>query len=181
MSEATSVDVAAASQPEQPTADTRRRGIFRVLPALSMVAVVVVGSVMPILRTSTFYFWDDTAGVAVGQWQRIADQLLSGNIPFLQIDMWRGGNFIAEAATGIWNPVMVGLMVATHPLDNMAMAISIAKIAFFVIMALGVYMLSRGYGANRWMSAVVGAVLPLSGWTLFMDGTSWINGTAIMY
>jgi hypothetical protein len=153
-----------------------RRGL---IPVVSMVLVVVVGSIIPLIRTPNFYFWDDTAGVAVGVWQRIGEQVLQGSLPFLQLDMWRGGNFIAEAATGMWNPVMLALMVGTHPLDDIAVAITISKIVLFVIAAIGVYLLARGYGASPWMSALVGAVLPLSGWALFMDGTSWINGTAI--
>lgn len=154
-------------------------GIRRALPMSSMILVVLVGSIIPLFRTPGFYFWDDTAGVAVGVWQRIGEQVLQGSIPFLQLDMWRGGNLIAEAATGMWNPVMLLLMVVTHPIDNLAIAISIAKISMFVIAAIGVYLLARGYGANPWMSAVAGSVLPLSGWALFMDGTAWINGTAI--
>src|SRR2546430_10411202 len=52
----------------------------------------------------------------------------------LELDMWRGGNFPAEAATGMWNPVVVLLAVATHWIDNMALAITIVKTIFMWIM-----------------------------------------------
>lgn len=150
------------------------------MPVTVMLVATLIGTLLPVLRTRVFYFWDDTAGVAVGVWQRIPESILSGSSPFLQLDMWRGGNFAAEAATGMWNPVMLGLMLGTYPIDDVAVAITIAKIALFLLTAGGVYLLARGYGANAWMAAVAGVVLPLSGWSVFMDGTSWINGTAIM-
>lgn len=168
----------AAVETTAPAIDGRSRW-HRVAPVLAMLGAVLIGAAIPAIRNPNFYFWDDTAAVAVGVWQRIGQQVLAGELPFLQLDMWRGGNFIAEAATGMWNPVMLGLMVVTSPLDDMALAITIAKIALFLLAAGGVYLLARGYGASPWIAAVAGAVLPLSGWALFMDGTSWINGTAI--
>ncbi|ALE92680.1 hypothetical protein AOC05_10790 [Arthrobacter alpinus] len=150
------------------------------MPIFSMLVVVAVGVIMPLRNSFNFYYWDDTAGAAVGVWQRIAEQILAGHLPLLQIDMWRGGNFAAESATGLFNPVMVGLMLGTYPIDNLALAISVAKFALFFIMAIGAYFLARAYGARPWASAIMGAVLPISGYNLFMDGTAWINGTAIM-
>lgn len=152
----------------------------RSLPVVSLLVAVTIGIIMPLRNSFNFYYWDDTAGAAVGVWQRIAEQLLSGHFPLLQVDMWRGGNFAAEAATGLFNPVMVGLMLGTYPIDNLALAISVAKYALFIIMALGAYFLARAYSASPWASAVMGVVLPISGYNLFMDGTAWINGTAIM-
>lgn len=153
--------------------------LTRALPPSVMLVVVLVSTILPTLRNPNFYYWDDTAGVAVGVWNRIGDQILSGHLPFLQLDMWRGGNFIAEAATGMWNPVMVGLMLLINPIDDLAVGITVAKIVFFLITAGGVYVLARSYTASRWMAALAGTVLPLAGWVLFMDGSSWINGVAI--
>ncbi|ACQ79436.1 conserved hypothetical protein [Beutenbergia cavernae DSM 12333] len=149
------------------------------LPPVLMLLVVAIGVAVPLRNDRGFYYWDDTAAAAVGVWQRIADQVLSGTFPILQLDMWRGGNFVAEAATGMFNPVMVALMVAIHPLDNLAIGITLAKGVLFALVALGVYLLAREYGATRWPAAIVGASMALSGYTVFMDGTSWVNGLAI--
>src|SRR5690606_7509056 len=121
------------------------------LPVATMLVVTLVGTLLPVLRTPVFYYWDDTAGVAVGVWQRIAESVLSGSSPFLHLDMWRGGNFAAEAATGMWNPVMLALMVGTYPIDDVAIAITVAKFVLLLFTAGGVYLLARGYGANAWM------------------------------
>lgn len=156
--------------------DTR---FHRWLPVASMLAVVLVGACLPLIRTPTFYYWDDTLGSTIGFWQRIAQDLLNGQSPFLQLDMWRGGNFVSEAATGMWNPVILALILLVSPLDNLALGISIAKITLLMVGAGGVYLLVRGYGATRWLSAAAGAALPLSGWLLFMDATAWTYQTAI--
>ncbi|MGN6197330.1 hypothetical protein [Humibacter sp.] len=156
-----------------------RRGWLRALPVLSALVTVLIGALLPLLRVANFYYWDDSAAVAMPVWQRIGSAVLSGQAPFLYLDMWRGGNLIAEAATGMWNPVMVALMVITHPIDDVGLAIGIAKIALFLIMAGGVYLLARSYRAKPWLAAIAGAVIPLSGWALFMNGTAWINETAI--
>lgn len=162
------------------TETSRDTGSRRWIPALVMLAVVAVGACLPLVRTPTFYYWDDTLGSSIGFWQRIAADVMSGQSPFLQLDLWRGGNFIGEAATGMWNPVLLGLMLLVSPLDNLALGITIAKIALLLICAGGVYLLARSYRATRWMSAVVGAALPLSGWLLFMDATAWTYQTAIV-
>lgn len=150
----------------------------RWLPASVMSILVTAGFLIPLLRNPIFYYWDDTVGAAVGVWQRIGGSVLQGQLPFLELDMWRGGNLIGEAATGMWNPIMLGLMVVTHPIDNLALSITIAKWVFFIIEAFGVYLLARNYGAHRWWAALAGTALPIAGWALFIDGTAWINATA---
>lgn len=161
------------------TAVTQKARLERWLPAASMLMVVLVGACLPLIRTPTFYYWDDTLGSTIGFWQRIAQDLLHGQSPFLQLDMWRGGNFVSEAATGIWNPVILALILLVSPLDNLALGITLAKITLLMLGAGGVYLLARGYGATRWLSAAAGAALPLSGWLLFMDATAWTYQTAI--
>ena len=150
----------------------------RVLPAASMLLFTAIGTLLPLVRTPNFYYWDDTAVAAAGVWQRIARSLLSGEMPFLQLDMWRGGNLAAEAATGMWNPVMVGLMMLTYPIDDLATAFAVAKVILFLVTAAGVYLLARSYAANPWLAAAAGTSFTLSGWLLFLDGTAWVNGTA---
>lgn len=156
----------------------RPKGLGRALPVGSMLLFTLVGTLLPLVQTPTFYFWDDTAVAAAGVWQRIARSLLSGELPFLQLDMWRGGNLAAEAATGMWNPLMVGLMILTYPIDDLAVAFTVAKVILFLVTAAGVYLLARSYGANPWLAAVAGSSYTFSGWLLFLDGTAWVNGTA---
>lgn len=151
----------------------------RVLAVLAMLGTVTLAAALPLLRNTIFYFWDDTAAAAVPQWRRIAETVLSGELPLFHVDMWRGGNFAAEMATGIWNPVVVLLAVGTYWIDNMALAITVAKTVFLLITSSGVYLLAREYQARPGLAAVVGTAMPLSGYSFFMDTTSWINALMV--
>ncbi|WP_143467002.1 YfhO family protein [Lentzea kentuckyensis] len=147
----------------------------RVTPPFTMVVLVLLGAIIPMYRNHIFYFWDDTAAAAVPVWQRVGEAFSEGRMPLLELDMWRGGNFAAEVATGMWNPVEVLLAVSTGWIDNIALGITIVKFAFLVAFSIGTFLLAREYGARPWIAAAIGTALPLSGYVLFMDGTSWIN------
>jgi hypothetical protein len=154
------------------------RGRRLLVPAL-MLAAVLVGALLPLARNHIFYFWDDSAGAAVPVWHRVAQSVLHGHFPLLNLDMWRGGDFAAEAATGMWNPVLVALMVAAHPIDNLAVGITLAKICLMLLASGGTYLLARDYGVRRTPAAVAGTVVPLAGYSFFMDGTAWVNALAL--
>jgi hypothetical protein len=143
-------------------------------PLLMLVAVAVAAG-LPLIGNHTFYFWDDTAAAAVPVWHRIAESVLHGHLPLLNLDLWRGGNFAAEAATGLWNPVVVAVAVAVYPIDNLAVGIAAGKAFFLLVLSAGTYLLARDFGVRPRLAAVVGAVVPLAGYSFFMDGTAWVN------
>ncbi|HEX5405724.1 MAG TPA: hypothetical protein VFX16_25905 [Pseudonocardiaceae bacterium] len=150
-----------------------------VLAPLLMLVAVAVGAALPLPRNHIFYFWDDSAGAAVPVWHRIAQSVLHGHLPLLNLDMWRGGNFAAEAATGMWNPVMVAVAVAIYPIDNLAAGIALGKAVFVLLMAGGTYLLARDHGMRPPMAAAIGTALPLTGYSFFMDGTAWVNALTL--
>jgi hypothetical protein len=140
-----------------------------------MLAVVGVGAALPLIRNHIFYLWDDTAAAGLPNWLQMAESVTKGRIPLLELEMWRGGNFAAEGVGGMWNPVVVAVAVGTYFIDNMAIAITFAKTFFMMVMAGGTYLLSRGYGVRPTLAATLGAALPLAGYSLFVDGTAWVN------
>jgi hypothetical protein len=150
-------------------------GARRLVAPLAMFVLVALGAGLPLIGNHIFYFWDDTAAVGVPVWHRIAGAVLHGDFPLLNLDMWRGGDFAAEASTGMWNPVTVAIAVLIYPIDNLAVGITIGKTLFMLIMSGGMYLLSRSYGVSRALSAVAGTVMPLAGYSFFMDATSWVN------
>lgn len=164
------------SEQAEPPGRLRRFGVGnRFLAPLIMLVVVAVGAALPLIGNHIFYFWDDTAGVGVPVWHRIAQSYLHGHIPLLNLDMWRGGNFAAEGATGMWNPITVLVAIGTYFIDNLAVGIAVGKIFFMLLLSGGSYLLARNYGVRRSLAAVVGAMLPFAGYSFFMDSTSWIN------
>lgn len=149
------------------------------LPVAAMIAVVLTGAALPLLVNGGFYYWDDSAAVAVPWYRRIAEDVVAGRFPLLQIDLWRGGNLAAEAATGFWNPLVLVAALATLPLTDLAAVITVMKAGFLLVMAGGTYLLAREYGSSPWPASMVGAALPLAGYTLFVDSTAWVNGLLI--
>lgn len=167
------VEVPPARTPVQPR--TRRAW----WPPLTMLGVVLAGVIAPVLRVPTFYYWDDTAAASVGGWRTIGAAVLHGHLPLLDLEMWRGGNFAAEAGYGMYNPLLLGLSAATMPIDDLAVVTDVIKGFFFLTMALGAYLVCREYGARPWAAAVAGTMLPLSGYTLWMDGAAWVTGLTV--
>jgi hypothetical protein len=144
-----------------------------------MLGAVLLGICAPLLRVPTFYYWDDTAGASVGAWRHTADALLEGRLPLLNLELWRGGNYAAEAAFGLFNPLLLGLYVGTKPIDDLAIAALVIKGFMFLAMALGAYLVCREYGVRPWIAALAGTILPLSGFTLWMDGAAWVTGLTV--
>lgn len=140
-----------------------------------MLLAVGFAAALPLVRNHIFYFWDDSAAVGVPVWHRIAQSVLHGHLPLLNLDMWRGGNFAAEAATGMWNPVVVAVAIAVYPIDNLALGITVGKTFFMLLFASGSFLLARDYRIPPWLAAAVGTALPLAGYSFFMDSTAWIN------
>lgn len=169
----------AMADEDQETSGTRRprRGARgSALSVLVMLAVVTVGAMLPLIRNHIFYFWDDTAGAGLPNWLVMARSVSNGDLPLLNLEMWRGGNFAGEGVGGVWNPVILLAAFGTYAIDNMAISIAIAKTAFMLVMAGGCYLLARNYGVRPTLAATFGAMLPLSGYSLFVDSTAWLNG-----
>jgi len=65
----------------------------------------------------------------------------------------------------MYNPLLLVMYVLTNPVDDLAIVALLITMVFFVLMATGAYLLCRDYGAKPWVSAAIGAALPLSGFT----------------
>lgn len=91
-------------------------------------------------------------------------------------DLWMGGNWAAEAQFGLWNPVNLAVSVFVALTPHIALAVTVVKVAFMELLALGAYALMREYGASAWTSVAVAAALPFAGFTLFFDAASWVAG-----
>ncbi|WP_142024239.1 hypothetical protein [Blastococcus colisei] len=146
---------------------------------MTMLGVVLAGVLAPLRLAPTFYYWDDTAAASVGAWRAMGAAALEGRLLPLDLEMWRGGNLAAEAAFGLYNPLLTALSAATMPIDDLALVALVIKGFFFLVMALGVYLLCREYGARPWPAALAGSMLPLSGFTLWMDGAAWVTGLTV--
>lgn len=142
------------------------------IPAGVCVTAAVLG-LLPLVHLRVFYFWDDSAAVFVPSWHHIGSELLAGRFPALSPGLWQGGNIAAEAQLSLWNPVMLANDVLVALMPDLAVSAALVKIEFLVLLALGVYLLCREYGARRGASAAVAVLLPFAGFTLYFDASAW--------
>ncbi|MDG6100853.1 hypothetical protein PQF33_01900 [Dactylosporangium aurantiacum] len=162
---------------DQPVAESRpapERAARRRADLLGL-GVVAFAAQLPVLKTHLFYYYDDTSSVIIPGWRLIGEQLLQGRLPLLDVDTWLGGNFAGEAQFGLFNPLTMANAVLVALLPDLAVAAILIKTEFLVLLAAGVYLLAREYGAGRNAAAVAAIALPFSGYTLFWDAQAWIT------
>ncbi|GLJ61144.1 hypothetical protein GCM10017576_12730 [Microbacterium barkeri] len=150
----------------------RRRAQRVGWPLLTVLATLALAAAR-LLVTPRFYFSDDTERGSAGQWWQLGDQLLQGRLPMLDPSAWQAGNYWAEGQWGLLNP-MTWLIAVTARLSESPVAHATGvKLAFLVVLALGVYLLARQFGAHRPWAALAGVLVPSSGFVVYMDAASW--------
>ncbi len=143
-----------------------------------MIAVVVAvcGAAIPLLFNPTFYFVDDSQSGALGQWYEIGRRVLEGDWSVINPTVWQAGHYLAEGAWGVFSPVLWVIGIGLHAFADGAVYMTIVKLCFFGIAAYGAWLLARTFGvATHWATAVAIAAA-LSGFTIYMDAASWVNG-----
>lgn len=144
--------------------------------ALLVSAVVLAISMIPRLFSPWFYYWDDMLQSFVPEWRHLGQRLLSGELPLLEPSAWMGGNPIAEAGYGVWNPLnLIGFVFAAS-VDHLPTVALVVATQYLIILAVGVYFLCREYGARPLPAALVAIAMPFSGFTLFYEATRWPGG-----
>jgi hypothetical protein len=144
-------------------------------PALA-VALTVAVALARLWVTPAFYFADDTQTGTAGQWWRIGDLILHGRLPFLDPHMWTAGNYLAEGQWGVFNPLIWLFGVFTRVVGDALLAVTAIKIVMLGVMALGVHLLARSFGASAPWAAAAGVLATLGGFTVYMDAPSWTTG-----
>ena len=155
---------------------TTRAGAAWIWPLL-VVAVTAGYTAVPFLITGWFYQRGDTAAQFAPTWWHFGEMLREGQWPlWLDPQAWAGGNYVAEALFGTYNPLnlLVWLGVSLGP--DLAVSTYLVKATVMVLLALGTYHLAREYDAVPAPAAAVAIALPFSGFTLFWDAGSWPSG-----
>lgn len=155
----------------QPTAGSA--GARRAAPMAVMCAAIVGVASLAYLGDRRFFLADDTAGAWLPVSRRIGGLLRAGESHLMDPDLWRGGNFVASARYGVWNPLVLLLDVSLVQLDDLALVAYLVSLFYLLALGVGCYLLSRDYGALPWPSAVAGVVAASGGWTLWLDAAWW--------
>lgn len=140
------------------------------------VVLTVLIAASRLLVTPGFYYADDTQTGTAGQWWHLGGELLAGRLPLLNVHAWTAGNYLAEGQWGIFNPMIWLIAVVMRLVADPLLVITVVKIAALAVMTLGAYALSRSFRATRPWSAAAGVLVPLGGFTVYMDAPSWTTG-----
>ncbi|MFC9892492.1 hypothetical protein ACFVMC_02245 [Nocardia sp. NPDC127579] len=138
------------------------------------IAGVIAGYVAVLLGDPRHYYTDDTEAQYAPMWVALGKRLRDGEFPWLIPHEWMAGNYTIEEA-GLYNPPQLLVHFLAPSFDNLALYATLAKLAFSIIAALGVYRICLAYGARTHWAAVAGIAFPLSGWFLFFDQASWMT------
>ncbi|HSU01750.1 MAG TPA: hypothetical protein VLK03_04310 [Nocardioides sp.] len=169
------------SSPTRTTSPARRRATpdprARWVWPLVVVVVTAVYTAVPFLVTGWFYQRGDTAAQFAPTWWHFGEMVREGQWPlWLDPQSWAGGNYVAEALFGTYNPLNVLVWLAVSLGPDLAVSTYLVKATVMVLLALGTYVLAREYGAVPAPAAAVAVALPFSGFTLFWDAGSWPSG-----
>ncbi|MBX7445443.1 MULTISPECIES: hypothetical protein [unclassified Arthrobacter] len=153
--------------------DASPRPVFWVL--LTALSVLLL-SLVPLIWTPRFYFWDDTENGAYGVWYHLGESLMGGVVPIINPQVWSSGNYAAEGQWGTWNPLIMAIGVIVYLAPDAVLVSTALKIAFLVIGGIGCYLLSRSFRVPPALALVAGVASPLNGFTVFFDSPSWVTG-----
>ncbi|MFI6170490.1 hypothetical protein ACIBCN_27165 [Nocardia sp. NPDC051052] len=146
------------------------------------VSGVVVGYAAVLLANARHFYTDDTEAQYGPMWVMLGRYLREGRFPALVPWEWMSGNYSLEEA-GLYNPPQLLVDLIAPSIDDLAAYVTVVKLIFSIIAALGVFRICLAYGARAPWAALAGVAFPLSGWFLFFDEASWatsLTGTAWM-
>lgn len=130
-----------------------------------------------IVGSNSFYRRGDSASQFIPTWAHLGDLLRDGSWPpVMDPNSWHGGNYAAEALFGVYNPINALNWLFASAMPDLDLAATLIKAEFLALLALGLYLLCRDYGAARWASSLLAVAMPFSGFTLYWDSASWASG-----
>lgn len=149
------------------------------VPLLTTAVLTAVLTILPVALVHHYYFIDDTAGGAYGQWYELGQRLRAGEWPMLSTEAWMAGNHIAEGQWGLYNPVVWVIALLTTVVPHAAYVATAVKLFFLMLGALGTYFLARTYGARPALAVLAGISVPVAGWTFYLDATAWVTNLEV--
>ncbi|MFD3595193.1 hypothetical protein ACFWU5_20925 [Nocardia sp. NPDC058640] len=160
--------------------DDGMRGTRRITAGWAGVTVlgVIVGYVGVLLANARHFYTDDTEAQYVPLWLTVGRHLRNGDFPGLEPQRWMAGNYLIEGQASLFNPPQLLVAAIAPSFDNMVVLATVVKLAYSIILALGVFRICLAYRAQPQWAAVAGVAICFSGWLLFLDQATWVLGLA---
>lgn len=146
-------------------------------PLATCLLVALLAQLPPLVGAADFYYVGDSSAQYLPTFYHLGQRLLDGHWPLLfDPGMWIGGNIAGAAVYGTWNPLNNLNFLLVAGLSDLTLAALLVKTELLTLLALGVYLVCREYGAARWAASVLGVALPFSGFVLYYQAATWVNG-----
>jgi hypothetical protein len=146
---------------------------------LLLVLTLLLAALVPLAWDGRYYFRGDTQNAYLGWWFHLGSEVRSGHWPLLDLQSWRAGNFTAEGQWGVFSPLTIAIGVLTSAVSDLVVLVTVVKMAVIVVNGLGVYLLTRSYGAHRPAAYVAGVLVPLCGEAQLLEWPSWVYGQLV--
>ncbi|MFH5232529.1 hypothetical protein [Antrihabitans spumae] len=158
--------------------ETRESRKTVLLWAGAAVVGVVAGYIAVLLVNVRHFYTDDTESQYVPLWITIGQHLRNGEFPGLVTDEWMTGNYSVEGQGSLLNPPQMLVSLIAPSFDNLLVLATLVKLAYSIVLVLGVFRVCRAYGALAPWAAVAGVAFTFSGWVLFLDQATWVLALA---
>ncbi|MBO1266855.1 hypothetical protein [Arthrobacter cavernae] len=148
----------------------------RVFDMLLVGSVITVTGLALRLFIPGLYFWGDNADSFIPLWHRFGQDLRQGQWLTMDPSGWSGGNYAAEAAYGIFNPVTLLSGVVISFLQDLSWGAALIMVEFLALLGIAVYCLAVSYGSARGPAVAVAVAVPFGGFTYFYGANNWASG-----
>jgi hypothetical protein len=143
---------------------------------LLTIAIVVLGSLVPLLFKPDYYFVGDSEISYFGRFHHLGMELRSGHWPLLNPGVWRAGDYTVESSWGLFSPLSMALGLLASTASSALVFMTLYKVVFLAVFAAGTHVLARSLGVGPPLAAVAGVLVPFSGFTMYADAPSWAIG-----
>jgi hypothetical protein len=163
------------SLPRNESEARQQEDISRTRVLLALMAGMLVVVFVPFLTNSAFYYDDDVRHYFMPQVMDVGLRLARGELPWITIRSWFGGDYVGEGVLSLFNPLNLGLYWLAARIGDPELAALLIAGIYLCITALGVYTLARNYGAERSWAVVAGLAYCSSSFALYWWAATWWN------
>ncbi len=161
---------------EEPATTVPRRVVPDWIVALGILVVGAIGYAIPYLQNRYFYYVGDGPEGYLPLWHEFGEHLRAGQWPTMEPSSWFAGQYAAESATAMWNPVALLSYLVVTSFDDLAAAAAVVEVGYLSLLAVAVFLLARAYGARQVPAIAVGLAVPAAGFTMYYEAAGWPGG-----
>lgn len=148
----------------------------KILDLFLIYSSVIAASAITLAFNRRFYYADDTQSYFFGTWYSLGSRIRSKDFSFLSLETWTSGNILVEGLWGTYNPFILVTSLASTFSESANFFSAAVKVLLLMTAATAAYFLSLTLESGRRNAVAIAMLVPLGGFTIYMDSASWANG-----